>query len=381
MSKGKRAASRMALTANDIGNIDKRINQQTAIRTEAQRQIAKIESVVRGDQELMEKVRENGVKLGFHTPRKPDGTLTDTVRARMQTVFHRWTVALSRPISMPKVRHDMITHMLYELSFGGGALPLEPITPEHDFTMYFATADFAALFTEMQRDFTSEQVTDYVSDILEEWGPHGQIVIGFDNQRVPQIRVDRVYNESQFDVLHPSPPDPGVVNAEGQPWALFALAAMVFQWRTDEEGITEMFAGMRSIGDTFRTSLLSSMSMRDAILLVWMLASKQLRMLESTTRPATAGVPPRAKKDQPKRGRDDDVTVVTLRRHVRAQVEQVQRSEESTRHLTHRFVVRGHWRNQAYGTNRALRRRTYILPFVKGPQDAPFIDREKVYQW
>ncbi|NES28079.1 hypothetical protein GCE86_08995 [Micromonospora terminaliae] len=36
-----------------------------------------------------------------------------------------------------------------------------------------------------------------------------------------------------------------------------------------------------------------------------------------------------------------------------------------------RFWVSGHWRNQAYGPRRALRRPIYISPFLKGPDDAP----------
>jgi hypothetical protein len=36
-----------------------------------------------------------------------------------------------------------------------------------------------------------------------------------------------------------------------------------------------------------------------------------------------------------------------------------------------RFWVSGHWRNQAYGPRRALRRPIYISPFLRGPDDAP----------
>ena len=38
--------------------------------------------------------------------------------------------------------------------------------------------------------------------------------------------------------------------------------------------------------------------------------------------------------------------------------------------ITKRFVVRGHWRWQAHGTKRALRRRRWIAPFWKGPERA-----------
>ncbi|MBQ1019847.1 hypothetical protein KBX71_18540 [Micromonospora sp. D93] len=36
-----------------------------------------------------------------------------------------------------------------------------------------------------------------------------------------------------------------------------------------------------------------------------------------------------------------------------------------------RFWVSGHWRNQAHGPGRALRRPVYIHPFLRGPDDAP----------
>ncbi len=41
----------------------------------------------------------------------------------------------------------------------------------------------------------------------------------------------------------------------------------------------------------------------------------------------------------------------------------------STWKLAVRYIVRGHWRNQAHGPGRALRRRQWIQPFFKGPAD------------
>ncbi len=49
------------------------------------------------------------------------------------------------------------------------------------------------------------------------------------------------------------------------------------------------------------------------------------------------------------------------------------------RHLSKRFVVRGHWRNQAYGPRQSLRRPTWIAPHVKGPDGAPLDKRPTVY--
>ena len=44
----------------------------------------------------------------------------------------------------------------------------------------------------------------------------------------------------------------------------------------------------------------------------------------------------------------------------------------------HRWVVRGHWRNQPWGPGRELRRPVYILPHIKGPDGAPLIGGERV---
>lgn len=53
----------------------------------------------------------------------------------------------------------------------------------------------------------------------------------------------------------------------------------------------------------------------------------------------------------------------------------------SRREYSHRFIVRGFWRNQAYGKNHELRRRQWIPPFVKGPADKPLIAKDTVRIW
>ena len=55
--------------------------------------------------------------------------------------------------------------------------------------------------------------------------------------------------------------------------------------------------------------------------------------------------------------------------------------DEKTREYTHRWIVRGFWREQPYGRNHALRRRQWIPPFVKGPSDKPLIRKETVRIW
>lgn len=55
--------------------------------------------------------------------------------------------------------------------------------------------------------------------------------------------------------------------------------------------------------------------------------------------------------------------------------------ERVRREYSHRFIVRGFWRNQAYGPNHSLRRRQWVPPFVKGPSDKPLICKETVRIW
>lgn len=51
------------------------------------------------------------------------------------------------------------------------------------------------------------------------------------------------------------------------------------------------------------------------------------------------------------------------------------------REYSHRFIVRGFWRQQPYGKGGALRRRQWIPPYVKGPADKPLIAKETVRIW
>ncbi len=55
--------------------------------------------------------------------------------------------------------------------------------------------------------------------------------------------------------------------------------------------------------------------------------------------------------------------------------------ERVRREYSHRFIVRGFWRDQAYGPNHSLRRRQWIPPFVKGPADKPLVCKETVRIW
>lgn len=74
-----------------------------------------------------------------------------------------------------------------------------------------------------------------------------------------------------------------------------------------------------------------------------------------------AGIPPR-------------VTVVQLRRSAGSRG-----TGESLVQWSRRWVVRGHWRWQAHGPQRAERRRIWVAPHVKGPEGKPLVATTHVY--
>jgi hypothetical protein len=75
-----------------------------------------------------------------------------------------------------------------------------------------------------------------------------------------------------------------------------------------------------------------------------------------------------------------EVTLVDLRRQYVPDQADADDTGPSSRHR-HRWVVSGHWRNQAYGPDRSLRRPTWIAAYVKGPDGAPLLTTERVNVW
>lgn len=93
----------------------------------------------------------------------------------------------------------------------------------------------------------------------------------------------------------------------------------------------------------------------------------------STAAPKTPAARKAAKK-----GQTSTVTVVDLR--APQHVDTGERSE-SGRVYTHRWIVRGHWRNQAYGKSHAQRRITWVPSYTKGPAGMPLKETERVWAW
>ena len=66
-----------------------------------------------------------------------------------------------------------------------------------------------------------------------------------------------------------------------------------------------------------------------------------------------------------------DLRIVRIRAHAQREDAAKTTAPETGRTYTSRVWVTGHWRNQAYGPGRSLRRPVYIHPFLRGPEDAP----------
>ena len=72
-----------------------------------------------------------------------------------------------------------------------------------------------------------------------------------------------------------------------------------------------------------------------------------------------------------------DVRIVRLRRGLADQRAAAQPAGAGGREWRHRWVVRGHWRNQWY-PSLGDHRPKWIAPYLKGPDDAPLLGGEKV---
>jgi len=97
----------------------------------------------------------------------------------------------------------------------------------------------------------------------------------------------------------------------------------------------------------------------------------QANLTQDVVRPA-----PRAEHRRTQRAGLPDRPVHTVRlRHTERGSGQ---AGASTREYVHRWVVRGHWRQQPWGPGRAYRRPTWINPHPKGPAGAPLIGGERV---
>jgi hypothetical protein len=104
---------------------------------------------------------------------------------------------------------------------------------------------------------------------------------------------------------------------------------------------------------------------------LWLLAS-QARVGEQT-----AVAPDRSARRRSQRaGYPADVRLIDVRRQAAPATD----TEGESHHVewSHRWLVNPHWRQQAYGPGRSLRKPVFILPHVKGPADKPLVIKPAV---
>lgn len=89
-----------------------------------------------------------------------------------------------------------------------------------------------------------------------------------------------------------------------------------------------------------------------------------------------------------KRGADKRINLERAPNHVKiVHLREVEQSRDdvvnprTSKPYSHRFIVRGFYRNQPYGEGRKLRRRQWIPPYVKGGADKPLVLKETVRVW
>lgn len=112
-----------------------------------------------------------------------------------------------------------------------------------------------------------------------------------------------------------------------------------------------------------------------ALSAAWHLLQQPTLVETSTAQPSKA-----AMRSLQRAGASHDVTLIDLR-HAYIPDRTEDPGEGEGRIYRHRWVVSGHWRNQAHGPERSLRRRQWIPAYVKGPDGAPLLATERVNVW
>jgi hypothetical protein len=127
-------------------------------------------------------------------------------------------------------------------------------------------------------------------------------------------------------------------------------------------GLGLPFGNLGSMPDNQGNNMLST------LLATWFLM-RQPGVATETTQPVDKGLTRSYKRAG---RRTPEVTIVDLRRQAARVAAREETVEDMIRRkIGVRFLVRGHWKRQAYGPKRGLRKTIYVSPFMKGPDGAP----------
>lgn len=84
--------------------------------------------------------------------------------------------------------------------------------------------------------------------------------------------------------------------------------------------------------------------------------------------------------DRPKHA--PTISIVALReRGIPTSTDRPEETGDKAWHLTHQHRVRGHWRQQACGPGRKLRRPVFVGSYLKGPAGADLVETDLVHVW
>lgn len=111
---------------------------------------------------------------------------------------------------------------------------------------------------------------------------------------------------------------------------------------------------------------------RRLMLTTWKMLQEKITALDEERPPRY--IRRRAERRMPEAG---DIIVVRLRKETHGSL--VVLNEEEGPWWNHRWLVRGHWRNQPYGPNKSLTKIIWISPYIKGPDDAPLVVKDKIF--
>lgn len=313
-------------------------------------------------------------------------------------------MSVTGPASMPHMRDFARATMPFvrrdDKAQGASMNPVETLPWDQDWVMYYATPAFADLYQELARTWDDEEYVTMLNDISRHLGDASEyrMFMGFDKRNRPWMTLDRSAFHRALPHFDVEPGDNVIedpahdqmaqqVDAVALGWTMLSrevvdsLPMGPQHWisgETPEQGSAWCVSAVHWLNNgVIRTGVGYSRTVRMAILLAWIMVNPEPNLVTVVEQGAQQGLPPRARTGS-KRDQKARVKVVDLRRQT---VRVMREVTEARRSLNHRFIVRGHWRKQAFGTGRLERKMVYIAPFVKGPADAPFIERESVFRW
>lgn len=251
-----------------------------------------------------------------------------------------------RPADLPRFRLGLSTCVAaYEKDKASAEWTLESIG---SLSLFYVTSDCVDLAVEASRlvTFNEQERVDQIEEMhrtgrtlfyLEK-----SVVIRDSNSAIDGMAVSNLILEI----------------VDGSPiLAAFAVddegARYTGVWNTGKKApnnLFDLFAGLKGLINQEKVTEVSDVAVRSR--------SSNRKQRKSAPKPST-------------------VRVVDIRRSVKCGIRD---AAEATRTYSVRWVVRGHWRNQACGPGRRQRRRIFVPPHVKGPSGAPIIQGEKVYK-